>query len=279
MRRIFTLTLALTLFFVRPAGAALVLPLPDPDTTPAAGRAYFFERLGEELRLLVTFGEARTELLLRNADERLAEVRALAEAKDDKVLAKAIGVYEKFVVRAARRAGAGFKTAAELRMQVVDSVSHHLEVLDELRDSLPEEARQGITRTRGAAATGVETALRALAKKDAPRGAQAYVDVLMERLLRARERAEAGYADAATEAVEEFKRLERIGDDISSLAKKQKAEEAVAEILALVRLSHVRRLEEILKSVPESARPGVQQALDRARTLEERLPVRFRKPN
>ena len=53
----------------------------------------------------------------------------------------------------------------------------------------------------------------------------------------------------------------------------------MAEILALVRLSHVRRLEEIFRNVPESARPGVQQALDRARALEERLPVRFRKPN
>jgi hypothetical protein len=282
MRFITAFFLITTLFVGRPAGAALLLPLPDPDTTPADGQGYARERFFEEARLWITFGEARTELLLRNADERLAEVRKLAEEGNNEalvprgVLLRAARDYEKGVMRAARRAGAGFKTAAELRRRVADSLAHHLEVLDELRDSLPEAARGGITRARGAAAGGVETAIRALAKKDPENAARAYADALMERLLRARERAEAGYSDAAMEATEEFKRLEPLGDDIAALARKHKADRAVADIFAEVRLSHVRRLEEIMRSAPEAARPGIQQALDRARALEERLPAQFR---
>ena len=277
MRFITAFFLIVALFAGRPAGAALLLPLPDPDTTPADGQGYVRERFVEEARLWVTFGEARTELLLRNADERLAEVRKLAEEGNNEAFLRATRDYEKGVLRAARRAGAGFKTAAELRRRVADSLAHHLEVLDELRDSLPEAARGGVSRAREAAATGVETAIRALAKKDPENAARAYADALMERLLRARERAEAGYSDAAMEATEEFKRLEPLGDDIAALARKRKVDRAVADIFAEVRLSHVRRLEEIMRSVPEAARSGIQQALDRARALEERLPAQFRR--
>jgi len=273
MRYITILTLSILL--AAPVSAH-VISLPDSDTTPADGRAYAWERFKEESRLFVTFGEARTELLLRNAEERLSEIHVLAEAGKTEALAKAMKEYEKAALRAARRAGSGFKTAAGLRKRVAEEISRHLVVLEELRDQLPTEARSGISNARESAAKGLETALRVLAKKDPETAALVYTDALMARLLRARERAEAGYADAALEAVTEFNRLEPLGDDIADWAKKRKAERAVGDVFAEVRLSHVRRLEEISRSIPEEARSGLQQVLDRARVLEERLPAQFR---
>lgn len=150
--------------------------LPSPGITPDSAlygldKAFDFLQSSESL-----------------ADERAAEVKAMAEKNNDKALEAALSGYEKAMAK--READSA--EDAESAEQVVKQAAKHLEVLARVREQVPEQARQGIDRALARGANGAEHAMGKLKEKDPARAESVAQETLARVLEKAPEAAKQG---------------------------------------------------------------------------------------
>lgn len=136
--------------------------LPNPGLTPDSP-LYFLDTLGEKIGMFFTFGaERKAEKAMKYAEEKLAEVRAMAEENKPEAVEKANQKYQEFLDLANKKtkeAKEKGKDVERLVTLISEKTLNHQEVLLEVFEKIPEQARSGIKKAIEVSKKGFETAI------------------------------------------------------------------------------------------------------------------------
>lgn len=139
--------------------------LPNPGLAPD-GPFYFLDTLGEKIVMFFTFGaEKKAEKALEFAEEKLAEAKAMAEKNKTKAAEKANQKYQKFLgianqkTQEAKEKG---KDIEELAILITEKTLKHQEILAEVFEKVPEEAKEVIQKAIEVSIKGSEEAVQAV---------------------------------------------------------------------------------------------------------------------
>ncbi|MBL7084204.1 MAG: hypothetical protein ISS41_11345 [Candidatus Aminicenantes bacterium] len=142
--------------------------LPDPGLTPDSP-FYFLETIAEGIGTFFTFGDLKkAERYALLAAERLAEVQAVVEKGKPELAEKTLERYRMQLNNSIARAekamnkGKDFEEVMEVVSRVGQATSKHLEVLAEVYEKVPEQAKPAIENAMKASVKGHEKAVEAL---------------------------------------------------------------------------------------------------------------------
>ncbi len=173
MKAIFLLTISVFLFSLGTVVLAQETELPDPGLTPDSP-FYFLETIAEEIVTFFTFGDLKkAERYAVLAAERLAETQAVIEKEKPELAEKTMERYEnqleKSIARAEKAEAKGQNTekVMEVVARVGKATSKHLEILAEVYEKVPEQAKSAIENAIKASVKGHEKAVEALKAKGA----------------------------------------------------------------------------------------------------------------
>jgi hypothetical protein len=170
MKRFFIIPLAFLMSFaVANAQAA------EPSAGILPGSALsFLDVISEGLGNAFAFGKiAKAERYFAQANERLAEARALADQGDTERAEQAVRNYEERLAAALARAeeakdkSDNDDEANDVLTRIAEATFKHQEVLMEVFAKVPEQARDGIQNAIDNSVRGHDSALEAIAKERA----------------------------------------------------------------------------------------------------------------
>lgn len=128
---------------------------------------YFFDTTFENVGLFFTFNpEKKAQKALEYADERLAEIEAVAEEKNPNGVKTAIANYESNIALATEKSKEvkDRGQAETLLNSIADNNSRNQEVLASVLIKVPEEAKEAITQAIEASRKGQEEATKQIAE-------------------------------------------------------------------------------------------------------------------
>jgi len=239
---------------------------------------YFLDDLWDSFRLTFTFNaEKKAERRLKFAQEKLAEAEVMAQKKNEKALEKALSRYEEHIERAQKRVEQ-FKDERKARVaeRVAEATSRHFEVLERVREKVPEQAQAALLRAREASEKGHLESIRALSERQPEKAAQFTARAIKNRLDLARKKIDIDADD--DDAIREVGRFERFAEFAEEL--KARHRDGDAELKRRIE-SHLDEdttqrdttLRRVLNKVPEQAKPAIQRALkksDRVKTPRDK---------
>ncbi len=274
--------LLLTSLFIGGAACAQDEELPEPGLTPDSP-FYFLDKWGKDIGMFFAFGsEAKARKALEYAEERLAEVRAMAGKNRVREMESAANDYEGFMAMVHER----LETATRYGMS--DNVSErvslatakHLRILDGIKDELPEQARAALTRARTASMSGQVNALRALARERTERAIDIAADTVENRLERARVRATENVTADVEDALNYAARIVELEEEITALAEEQGIDiTAITQRLARATTNRLDILGEVYEKVPENARQSIANAIENSVRKYERAVEKLTEEN
>ena len=188
---------------------AFVVPVQASAATSAGLKPgsffYFFDTTFENISLFFTFdSENKAKKALGYADERLAEIEAIAEEKNPNAVKMAIANYESNIALATEKSkDVKDKGQAESLLTLIeDNSSKNQEVLAAVLIKVPEEAREAITQAIEASRKGQEEATKQIAEL------RGEVEKLKQEVaeLKAKNEAETAKAEAEARAATEVER-------------------------------------------------------------------------
>ena len=168
-----TISLLITLAFLISLGPVILaqeIELPDPGLTPDSP-FYFLEIIVEEIGTFFTFGDLKkAERHATLAAERLAEAQAMAEKGNPELAEKTLERYgmqlQNSIARAEKAQDTG-KNIEKVMTRIGNATSKHLEVLAEVYEKVPEQAKPAVENAIKVSLRGHEKAVEALKSKDA----------------------------------------------------------------------------------------------------------------
>lgn len=237
--------------------------LPSPGITPDSP-FYFLDTWGKKIGLFFTFGdEAKAKKALEITEERLAEVQVMAVRKKAKAVRVAANGYDEYLAIAIERMNeVGKKGISDNISEVVAvATSKHLLVLDRVMDIIPVEVQETIAEAKEVSINGQGTALRLLARENARRAIQINLAAAEGRLNRAKVKATENETDEVEDALDEFERLNKFGEEISAIARGLSDNRTVDELVARATSRHLEVLAIVYEKVPEQAKPAIEKAM------------------
>jgi hypothetical protein len=142
--------------------------LPDPGILPD-NPFYFLKSWSEGIGTFFTFDEVRkAERFLDLSEKRLAEAKALVEKGSMDHATRAIERYEEQLEQAMQRAESGKEKGMdtdEVLERISERTLKHQEVLADVYERVPEEAREGIKRAMENSMREHEEALQAISEE------------------------------------------------------------------------------------------------------------------
>ena len=165
--------------------------LPSPGLLPDSP-FYFLETIAEEIITFFTFGDLKkAERYAALAAERLAEVQAVVEKGKPEFVEKTLARYESQLnnsIARAERAQVKGQNTEQVMAKVGQATSKHLEVLAEVYEKIPDQAKPAIENAMKASVKGHEKAVEALKAQDALGEVPEEVPLPMEVPVEVRER-------------------------------------------------------------------------------------------
>ena len=191
------ISLIITLLFLSSLGTGVLsqeTELPDPGLTPDSP-FYFLETIAEAIGTFFTFGDLKkAERHAALAAERLSEARAVVEKGKPEFAEKTLERYEMQLEKSMAMAEKAMtkEKDAEKAMEIVakagKTTSRHLEVLAEVYEKVPEEAKPAVENAMKASVKEHEKAVVALKAKNALGDVQEEVSMPAEVPTEVRER-------------------------------------------------------------------------------------------
>lgn len=170
MKTISLLIISVFLFSLGTGVLAQGPELPAPGLTPDSP-FYFLEIIIEEIGTFFTFGDLKkAERYASLAAERLAEIQALVEKGRPEFVEKTLARYEMQLqnsIDRAEKAQAKGQNAEKVMTMVGEATSKHLEVLAEVGEKVPEDARPAIENAMKVLIKGHAKAVEILKAKNA----------------------------------------------------------------------------------------------------------------
>ena len=171
-----TISLLITFLFIFSFGigvSAQETKLPDPGLTPDSP-FYFLETIAEGIGTFFTFGDVKkAERYTNLAAERLAEAQVLAEKGESELVEKTLARYEKQLnnsmarVEKAQAKDKNAEKVVEAMVKVGQTTHVHLDILAEVYEKVPEQAKSAVENAMEASLKGHEKAVEVLKGKDA----------------------------------------------------------------------------------------------------------------
>lgn len=164
MKKLISLLLILTVLLsvglsIRAEEESIAKPGIMPDSP-----FYFLDSIGESIGMFFAFSsEAKIQKALDYAEEKLAEGEFMI--KNPKALEKANARYEKYMKKVEERVNRIRERKENLSETVVERMSKHFEVLDRVIEKAPEQAREGLMRSRENSIRRYEKAIEGLFEK------------------------------------------------------------------------------------------------------------------
>ncbi len=143
----------------------------SPGLTPNSP-FYFLDTLGEKLGMFFTFGDLKkAEKAMQYAEEKLAEAKLMAEKNKIQAMEKANQKYQEFLGLANRKtqeAKERGKNIDELAILITEKILKHQDILVEVFEKVPEQAKAAIEKAIEVSRRGSEEAVQAVtgAKKE-----------------------------------------------------------------------------------------------------------------
>lgn len=190
-QRLMILVLALMVTSnVSPVLAHTSAELPEPGLTPDSP-LYFLDTVSESVGMVFAFSdEAKTKRATMIAGEKIAEIKAMVEKGDEVAARKASDRYESVMASAAQdlaqaaQSKDGFDAA--LADLVATATSHHLTVLAEVYDRVPEQAKDAIQRVMEKSEQRAEEALSKRSERNDAAGSDHVKEEVQEKINNAR---------------------------------------------------------------------------------------------
>jgi len=190
------------------------IELPSPGLLPDSP-FYFLETIAEAIGTFFTFGDLKkAERHAALAAERLAEAQAVVEKGKPEFVEKTLARYENQLNNSIARAkkaqtkGQNTEKVMEVIARVGQATSKHLEILAEVYEKVPDQAKPAIEDAMKASVKGHEKAVEALKAKDALGEVQETISMPVEVPAEVRERIQ-------TEAQQELE-IEKVLEDFDS---------------------------------------------------------------
>ena len=142
-----------------------------PGITPDSP-FYFLDKWGEKINLFFIFSsETKAEKALQFAEERIAEVKAMAEKNNVGAMQSADNNYQELIALANQKtqeAKDNGKNVEELASLITEKTLNHQEILAQVFEKVPEEAKVAIEQAIKTSRNGSEEAVKAVSgdKKD-----------------------------------------------------------------------------------------------------------------
>ena len=170
MKAISLLITSIILFSLGTGVLAQETELSDPGLTPDSP-FYFLETIAEEIVTFFTFGDLKkAERYATLAAERLAEARAVVNKGKPELAEKTLERYrmqlQNSIARAEKAQTKG-ENIEQVMARVGQATFKHLEVLAEVAEKVPEEAKPAIENAMKASLKGHEKAVQALKARNA----------------------------------------------------------------------------------------------------------------
>ncbi len=202
------------------------------------------------------------EISINAARSRLERAKTQANRRDTIGTKKALEDYED-ISEVSHEIAEKAEEAAEI---VARETIKDLEDLDEIEDTVSEESKLIVKEKKSTAVDREIKTLRSLARKNPEKAANIYSEAAKSRLNRANTKVE-----EAKDEVEEFKKLETFGQEISSIAQQVgKNQSKVHELVANATSAHLIVLQQVYDKVPEEAKLSVEKAMNVSATGQEK---------
>ncbi|MFC2022575.1 DUF5667 domain-containing protein [Chloroflexota bacterium] len=214
----------------------------------------------EQLQRMLTFNEAaNVDLELKFSDTRLSETKAIANKRPDKI-AIAITGYKSNLNKAISIAENAGNSESLLEM-VSLAIIGHLSRLDEIEDIVLGVARESISSAEEIAIKGYISALQSLADINPVKATEINLGAIQMRLNRASIESKRGNSRGVEEALQQYERLRRFGEEISESSKGMGYDTtAVDELNARATAGHL----ETMGSIYGIVSPEIQDAVEEA---------------
>ncbi len=282
LRIILISALLITSLFFGSTAYAQEEELPDPGLTPDSP-FYFLDTWGKNIGMFFTFGnEAKAGRALQYAEERLAEARAMAAKNRVREMERAANDYDGFMAMVNQRLEAAARQGLSdnISERVSLATAKHLRVLDRVKDQLPEQAREALTRARTASMNGQINALRALAEGRPERAIDIAADTIENRLERAMVRASDNVTADVEEALDYAARIAALEEEMTALAEEKGIDiTAITQRLAHSTANRLETLSDVYERVPEVARQGIANAIENSVRKYQRAVERLAEEN
>ncbi len=272
MKKIFSI-FVFVLLLATPLALAQEEEFPDAGTTPDSA-LHGLDKAFERISLAFTFNkEKKAEKHLRYAEERLAELKVMIDKEKLEYSDELVEEYDNNLEEAneiAKTAKLLKEDKTKLTELVALATSKHLSVLDKVKEQVPEQAKESITKSKEASIKGNQESLKVLAAENPEKAAEIAMDVAEGRINKAKQSADEGNDEEAIEAVEEYEKYAQFGEEISAIAQQAGKEDSkVQEIVAQATSIHLTVLEDVLEKVPEQARASIQSAIQKSEAGKE----------
>ncbi len=252
-----SLTLILTVLLSSvPIAVAQKPELPDPGTTPDSW-VYGFKRFSEGMDMFFTFDDlAKAEKHANYAGLRLSEAKTMAERGKLEFVDSLVKEYEdninlsNEIAKKAQQIGKDVTKVTEL---VGLATSVHLDVLDDVYEKVPEQAKEAILKAKNASMNGQKNALRILSEADPKKAASINLDTIKGRLSKAKEMAEKAEIKGVEQALGEYEEMVELSEELAE------KDETVLEQVASDFNEQLKDLDEIEDKAPADVKAEVEQ--------------------
>ncbi len=239
---------------------------------PAAGilpdsPLYVFKKMFESLDLFLTFDKAaKAEKYLKYAELRLAEAKEMVNKGKPEYVDKLLEEYEdklekaNEIARVAQQIGKNVSKVVEL---VAIATTVHLDVLENVHEKVPEQAKPAIERAMEFSKRGNREALNVL-KNVSPEKAAELNFLIAEKLLaKAVEKANKGEVDDVDDLMEEYSLRINESSELVKIAKSLgKNVTNVEKLVERATSIHINVLKDVYEKVPEQAKEAIIKALN-----------------
>jgi len=142
--------------------------LPKPGLTPDS-LFYFLDILGEKIGMFFTFGaEKKAKKALKYAEEKMAEIKAMAEKNKIKALEKANQKYEEYLNLIREKGEEAYKKGIDvekLAILVNEKTLKHLEILSNVYEKVPGQAQEGLEKAMEMSQKAFKETIRVLTQE------------------------------------------------------------------------------------------------------------------
>ncbi len=219
---ILSLVFALVMVFTIPTGvfAAEADTLSEPGTTPDSP-FYFADKWGKQISLMFTFkAENKVQKALRYAEEKLAEVEAMAEQNKVPAMERAANEYRNCLAIATRNMEKAIVKGVDTSEQVTAMMSKHIafmyqqQYVHQQRNTACEDCQQIRQQIRERAATCQEAAVQALAIQDPEKALRLNLSLMEQECYRIQNRLGQEDDGQIGEALQQYERLRAMNQEM-----------------------------------------------------------------
>lgn len=275
-KRIFALVCSALLLFVF---SAVVLADEDIDaedagTTPDSF-LYMFDRMGERLQLMFTFNtQEKAKLHIRFANERLAEMEAMADAGNEDLTESMNDEYENEMGYAQATyelmQQAGLNTT-EIEEYMGNWTTVHIIVMRRVQNKTTAHVRARIEENVNGTMVRRTLMIHQFVKSNPALAAHLRVKLAEKIMDKIRNRVDAGDTDIDDDMEELDEEMEGADEALEEANKTGKSLHDVLAIVGNATAKHLEVLERVLAKVPDSAKPAIQRAINTSTQNRERL--------